>query len=398
MLFTEAGEPGFAYSQRWLQADMTAAAGELDAAAALLDALVSQDGVSEARRARALLLRARTRGGRGEYAEGAADADEATRIHLLAGADDGLVSNVFFLAGALHEDAGAMTDAVARYRVATERREATGAPATDLRFRLGRALLGAGLAEEAIEVLDQVLQEETAAEEPAGSRAITVGLLTRAFEQAGQFGNALGGWEFAAQLHEEAEEPGARAYALKEHGRLLGRFGEIDDAIDSLTQAVELVRGDEEQVGLLADGLHTLAQAHQQRGDLDQVFALLDEAVELGRAHDAAWFVADVLDTRARALAAAERTDEAVATALQAADGFVQAGDETAAGRSEFVAARILVGAGRPADAVALYRAALEHAAGDDALRQTAALELGDVLEGLGRPAEAAEVRAILPA
>jgi cellulose synthase operon protein C len=247
-------------------------------------------------------------------------------------------------------------------------------------------------------VLDQVLQEETAAEEPAGSRAITVGLLTRAFEQAGQFGNALGGWEFVAQLHEEADEPAARAYALKEHGRLLGRFGEIDDAIESLTQAVELVRGDEEQVGLLADGLHTLAQAHQQRGDLDQVFALLDEAVELGRANDAAWFVADVLDTRARALAAAERTDEAVATALQAADGFVQAGDTTSAGRSEFVAARILMGAERPADAVPLYRAALEHAGDDEALRQTAALELGDVLESLGRPAEAAEIRATLPA
>ncbi|WDG17404.1 hypothetical protein [Microbacterium sp. Clip185] len=397
-LFAEAGEPGFAYSQRWLQADMTAAAGDLDAAAELLDALVAQDGISDARRARALLLRARTRGGRGEYALGAADADEATRIHLLAGADDGLVSNAFFLAGALHEDAGAMGEAVSRYRVAAERREATGASATDLRFRLGRALLGAGLGEEAIEVLDQVLQEETAAEEPAGSRAITVGMLTRAFEQAGQFGNAVGGWEFAAQLHEEAEEPAARAYALKEHGRLLGRFGEIDDAIDSLTQAVELVRGDEEQVGLLADGLHTLAQAHQQRGDLEKVFALLDEAVELGRAHDAAWFVADVLDTRARALAAADRTDEAVSTALQAADGFVQAGDPTAAGRSEFVAARILVGAERPADAVALYRAALEHAGDDEALRQTAALELGDVLESLGRPAEAAEIRATLPA
>ncbi|MDR6200610.1 tetratricopeptide (TPR) repeat protein [Microbacterium sp. SORGH_AS428] len=397
-LFAEAGEAGPSHSQRWMQADMTAAAGDLPEAVALLEALLAEDELSEARRARALLLRARTRGGLAEYAAGAADADEATRIHLLAGADDRLVSDVFFLAGALHEDAGAMVEAVSRYRVATERREATGAPATDLRFRLGRALLGAGLSEEAIEVLDQVLQEETAAEEPAGSRAITVGLLTRAFEQAGQFGNALGGWEFVAQLHEEADEPAARAYALKEHGRLLGRFGEIDDAIDSLTQAVEIVRGDDEQVGLLADGLHTLAQAHQQRGDLEKVFALLDEAVELGRANDAAWFVADVLDTRARALAAAERTDEAVATALQAADGFVQAGDATSAGRSEFVAARILMGAARPSDAVALYRAALEHAGDDEALRQTAALELGDVLESLGRPAEAAEVRATLPA
>lgn len=397
-LFAEAGEVGPSHSQRWMQADMTAAAGDLPQAVELLDALIAQDDISDARRARALLLRARTRGALTAYADGAADADEATRIHLLAGADDRLVSDVFFLAGALHEDAGAMGEAVARYRVATERREATGAPATDLRFRLGRALLGAGLGEEAVEVLDQVLQEETAAEEPAGSRAITVGLLTRAFEQAGQFGNALGGWEFAAQLHEEANEPAARAYALKEHGRLLGRFGELDDAIESLTEAVALVRGDEEQVGLLADGLHTLAQAHQQRGDLDQVFTLLDEAVELGRAHDAAWFVADVLDTRARALASVERTDEAVATALQAADGFVQAGDATAAGRSEFIAARILMSAERPADAVALYRAALDHAAGDEALRQTAALELGDVLEALGRLAEAAEVRASLPA
>jgi hypothetical protein len=62
------------------------------------------------------------------------------------------------------------------------------------------------------------------------------------------------------------------------------------------------------------------------------------------------------------------------------------------------LAARVLREAERADDAVALYRAAFEHASDAEPLRQAVALELGDLLEALGRHGEAADVRTVLPA
>jgi tetratricopeptide (TPR) repeat protein len=393
--FLSAGDRVRAAGIQLMLFDARAATGEAEEAAPLLEQLLTDDTLSAGRRARVLVSRARLRGAQQDYPSGAADADEATRLVISLGADDAVVADTFVLAGALHEDAGDPASAAARYRVAAERREATGAAATDIRYRLGRAMLDAGHAHEAIDVLDEVLRAESEADVAPGSRAMTVGLLARAFAEAGDIGSAVGGWEFAAELQEEAGDAPGRAFALVQQGRLLGRFGEVDDAIEALTSAVGLIRGNDDEVGLLADALHTLAQAHQQRGD-DEAFTLIDEALELGRSHDAQWFVADVLDTRARMLGSRGRVDDAVASALQAADGFAEVGDVAAAAGSELVAARILRGADRHDDAVALLTAAREHAAEVDGLRDAIALELGDALEQLGRHAEASEVRATI--
>ncbi|WP_244604337.1 tetratricopeptide repeat protein, partial [Microbacterium oleivorans] len=232
---------------------------------------------------------------------------------------------------ALHEDAGSGALAAGRYRSAVERFESAGAPTADARYRLGRAMITSGMPQEAVDALHEVLQEETAAEVPAGSRAITVGLLARAYEGADDYGNAVGAWGFAADLHEEAGEVDGQAHALVQQGRHLGNFGEFDDAVTAVNTAIGLIRGQEEQVGLQAEALHLLAQAKMQRGDED-AFDVIDEALALGRANEAHWYVADVTDTRARLLAARGRTDEAVATALQAADGFAAAGDAGSGG------------------------------------------------------------------
>ncbi len=180
-----------------------------------------------------------------------------------------------------------------------------------------------------------------------------------------------------------------------QQGRHLGNFGEFDDAVLAFDTAIGLIRDREDQVGVLAEALHLLAQAKMQRGDED-ASDVIDQALALGQANEAHWYVADVLDTRARLLAGRELTEEAVATALQAADGFAEAGDPGSGAGSELLAARLLVGVDRATDAVLLYRSAVDHATegGNDPLRQQAALELGDVYEGLGRHAEAAEIRA----
>ncbi|EZP28023.1 tetratricopeptide repeat protein [Microbacterium oleivorans] len=395
-LFAEAGDATRSQGVRLLEVEAAASASQTDEARALVADLLAEP-ISDGRRARALAARARLHGAAEEFAEGAADADETVRLLLTLGADDLRVGEAFVLAGALHEDAGSGALAAGRYRSAVERFESAGAPTADARYRLGRAMITSGMPQEAVDALHEVLQEETAAEVPAGSRAITVGLLARAYEGADDYGNAVGAWGFAADLHEEAGEVDGQAHALVQQGRHLGNFGEFDDAVTAVDTAIGLIRGQEEQVGLQAEALHLLAQAKMQRGDED-AFDVIDEALALGRANEAHWYVADVTDTRARLLAARGRTDEAVATALQAADGFAAAGDAGSGAGSELLAARLLVGAERSADAVALYRSTLDHAAENEQLRQQAALELGDVYESLGRHAEAAEVRSTLPA
>ncbi len=101
-------------------------------------------------------------------------------------------------------------------------------------------------------------------------------------------------------------------------------------------------------------------------------------------------------DSRARALAELGRVDEAVSAALTAADGFAALGD---VGSPEGQSCSRLVcspATTRAADAVPVYRSAIEHAAGHPPLMQVAALELGNVFEALGRHGEAAEIRAQL--
>ncbi|MFP3787248.1 hypothetical protein, partial [Burkholderia sp. SIMBA_024] len=63
-----------------------------------------------------------------------------------------------------------------------------------------------------------------------------------------------------------------------------------------------------------------------------RAFGLFDEVAALAEEHDAGWLLADVTDSRGRALAELGRVDEAVAAALTAADGFAGLGDSGAAG------------------------------------------------------------------
>ncbi|WP_292683817.1 hypothetical protein [Microbacterium sp. SCN 69-37] len=357
-LFAGAGDTRRAHGMRLLEADALSADEDPTGASGLLDTLLGDPDLEDRRRVRVLATRARLHGVAEAFAAGAAAADEAARVAVSIGVDDAMVSEMFLLAAMLHEDDGQPAGAVSRYRVAAERRDAVGLPSVDVRFRQGRAMLAAGYAAEAVDTLNDVLREASESGVEPGSRALTAVLLAQALHAAEEYGNAVGAWAYAA---------------------------------------VGLVRGNEDEVGLLADGLHVLAQAHQQRGD-EEAVTLIDEALELGRRHEATWFVADVLDTRARLLVGQGRTDAAVATALQAADTFADAGDPASAGASELLAARVLREAERADDAVALYRAAFEHASDADPLRQAVALELGDLLEALGRHGEAADVRTVLPA
>ncbi|MFT4260786.1 tetratricopeptide repeat protein [Microbacterium sp.] len=392
--FAEAEDARLSNTTTLLAISALLSKGDTEAAGELLDRLLGQDDLSDGHRARVLQMRARVRGGAEAYAEGAADADEACRLLAALGATSALAS-AHLLAGALWEDAGDAEKAVTRYRVASRLAAQGGAERDGADFRLARAMLAVGDAAEAAELFGVVLEREEQAEVPAGSRAITASMLARALAMSGEYGQAVGAHGYASELFGEAEAHAEQAMSLLERAKILARFDEHDDAIELLESAVEIVRRDPEAVGTLADVLHNLGQAYGSQQD-ERAFALFDEVAALAEQHEAGWLLADVTDSRARALAALERTDEAVAAALTATDGFAALGDAGAAGGSELFAARVLVGADRGADAVPLYRAAIDHGAENPPLRQVAALELGDVFESLGRHGEAAEVRALI--
>ncbi|WP_194765227.1 hypothetical protein [Microbacterium sp. UFMG61] len=368
--------------------------GDIEAASALLDRLLAQDDLSVGHRAQALQTRARVRGGTEAFADGAADADEACRLLAGLGATKALAS-AHLLAGALWEDAGDPEKAVTRYRVTSRLVAQEGGDLTGADFRLARAMLAAGDAHEAAELFGQVLEREEQAEVSAASRGMTASLLARALASSGEFGQAVGAFGYAAELFGEAEEHADHAVALTERARILARFDENDDAIESLEAASDIARKAPEAVGALVDVLHNLGQAYGARQD-ERAFALFDEVAALAQEHEAGWLLAEVTDSRGRAFAEFGRTDEAVAAALTAADGFAALGDAGSAGGSELFAARLLAGGERAGDAVPIYRSAIDHAEAHPPLRQVSALELGDVLEGLGRHVEAAEVRALL--
>ena len=390
-LFAEAGDARLGHGAEIGAAMALLRAERVDEALARIDALLADPAITRGVRARMLEMRARVHGGRGAFTEGAADADEAGRILAELGSMSRF-AGAQMLAGALWEDAEEPERALARYRVGARLLEQHGGDVAGAKYRVARSMLNSGAVEEAAELFGEVLQLEEADEVPAGSRAMTALMLARALRAAGEGGQAYGAFGYAAELFGEAENPADQALALMNRAQILAQYDEREQAIETLEEAAALVRTAEDAPAAVVEVLHNLGQSYGAQQD-PRAFALFDEVEAVARANDADWVVADVTDSRARALLSAERVDEGVAAALTASDAFAAVGDAQSAGGSALLAARALNGGGRSADAVAAYRAVLDQAADIPPLRQIAALELGDVLQGLGRDAEAAEVR-----
>jgi hypothetical protein len=390
-LFAEAGDSRMGYGAEFAAIMALLRADRTEDALARIERLLADPGARRGVRARILELRARIRGGRGDFAAGAADADEASRLLAELGAREPL-ANAQMLAGALWEDAEGPEQALTRYRAGARLVEQVGGDVPGAKYRVARTMLSSGAADEAAELFGEVLELEERTDVPAGSRAMTALMLARAFRAAGEGGQAYGAFGYAAELFGEAGNPADQALALMNRAQILAQYEEPEQALETLEEAAQIVRTAEDAPAAVVEVLHNLGQSYGAQRD-PRAFALFDEVEAIARDNDAAWVVADVTDSRARALLSADRVDEGVSAALTASDGFAAVGDAQSAGGSALLAARALNGAGRHADAVAAYRAVLDQAEQIPPLRQIAALELGDVLQGLGRDSEAAEVR-----
>ena len=100
------------------------------------------------------------RGGQERFLDGVADADELCRILVELDARS-VLAGAYVLAAALNEDAGAPGEAVARYRFAERAATENGDSVTAVQYRLARALLASGSADEAAELLVNVYSDGT---------------------------------------------------------------------------------------------------------------------------------------------------------------------------------------------------------------------------------------------
>ncbi|WP_394162003.1 hypothetical protein [Galactobacter valiniphilus] len=303
-----------------------------------------------------------------------------------------------------HEEAAATLELLSDALVQLGR-----APEAGFMIGRGRSLLRAGQVQAALEVLGDATMVARDAEHPnPAEQAAADHWYGEAAEAAEYFGTALEVWERALETGERAlaEAPGAetsRAAALEgtQAGRSLvmlsGRAEHADDVQAYGPRVVALARRlRDTEHGLLPLTLQAVGRAMAQVGD-EAGLELLQEAEDLGRADGAAWFSADALDARGRALLGLGRVDEALPALLRAADEYGEAGDPQNAALAEYAVARVLSDLERPDEALSVFESALdrvEDTAGD--LRNGVAGAYGDLLAAQGRTAEAARVRGLI--
>jgi tetratricopeptide (TPR) repeat protein len=370
-----------------------ARADELGEAVATIDRLLELP-LDRAFRAAAQHLLAQLAGAEGEIEPGLTAADAALALWTRLGHRSGMVDSAVLSASLLRE-AGRLDEAVTRWRLAVREAELAERPDVDgLRYGLGRLLVQAGQADAAAEVLGDVYSAEVDSAAKPGARAETLFWLGQAHRQGGDGASAYDAWGHAIELYTEAGDPiGATQAGIALGGLLLSYDDE--ESVRVFEAALASARSAGDDLQLLVEALHSLGRARCRFGD-DAGLRELDEVLAIARSEEAQWLVADVTDSRARALQQLDRLAEAVPVALSAADGYAASGDDVAAGLAELLAARMLVSLQNAEAAVAIYRGALERLAEVPQARVAAALELGDVLEQLGRHAEAAEVRATI--
>ncbi|MFB6610748.1 hypothetical protein ACFCVO_10535 [Agromyces sp. NPDC056379] len=391
-----APDPSLAGAAFQLAAFLAAQDGDASSALSLLDRAVAAE-PTRVRRAESHRLRARLLAGGADLEAALAAAESALEFDLAADARMRVVEDCQ-LSAAILDDLARPDDAVARLRLAVQHAELAESPGlVGVRYGLGRQLLRAGRSGEAVEVLQEVFEAEDAAGAPPAARAETLHLLGTAFRGDEEFAAASAAWHAAADLFEEAEAwPGAVAVLL-DLGRLFAGLGYAEEAIDVLERAVADARRDPETVASLADALHLLGQVSLEHGEPSGL-ERLDEVASLAREHGADWLLADVVDSRARGLAALSRPEEAVSTALTAAELFEAAGAPRPAGGSMLFAGRVLQSEGRHDEALVLIGQAIERFDGQADAVSIGRIALADSLEALGRLAEAAEARRLAEA
>jgi|GEM_PF-707173 len=273
----------------------------------------------------------------------------------------------------------------------------------------GRSLLRAGRAQEALEVLGDagILARDAEEAEPALLAAVEH-WYGEAAEAEEYFGTAMESWARSLATGEEALRNAPEDYrslaaaaeasqAARSIVMLAGRAGHEEEVHEFADRAVAIARAvADHEPGALPLTLQATGRALAQVGD-EAGLELLAEAEQIGRADGAAWFAADVLDTRGRALLGLGRAEEGIPALLRAADEYAGEGDAQNAALGEYAVGRVLAELDRAEEALPVLAGALERVKETPGeIRSAVAAAYGDLLEAVGRRDEAEAVRALI--
>lgn len=319
----------------------------------------------------------------------------ALELMQRAGLRRGAASAAALVARVLGAEATPVRSALLAWEIASVNAERAEAPeAATLTYWWGHQLIMHGRAEEAVDVLEPVVtRARTAGSAPDEARALVD--LGHARHELDQTEPALAAWERAADLFESCDRADDAARTLLAAGALLNRRDDAQRprAQGMFERAVHLARTvRDEDPTVLPIALHSLGYVTCELGDPSGL-GLLDEALALVRESAARWQEADYLDTRARSLWALRRGDEAVSTALQAADLFVDADDPGGARQAELFAAFVTAEDGAPDTGVTLFSLLADDEQAPHLVRLAALTGLEQCHERLGDTAAAERVR-----
>lgn len=322
----------------------------------------------------------------------------ALELMQRAGLRRGASSAAALVARVLSASAVPERSALLAWQIAAVNAEKAEAPeAATLTYWWGHQLIMHGRAEEAVDVLEPVVRRSRHAGSAADEARALVDL-GHARHELDRTEPALEAWERAADLFAECGREDDAARTLLAAGALLNRQDDTQRprAQAMFERAVAMARRvQSEDPTVLPVALHSLGYVTCELGDPSGL-AMLDEALALVRESAARWQEADYLDTRARSLWALRRGDEAVSTALQAADLFVDADDPGGARQAELFAAFVAAEDGAPDTGVTLFSLLADDERAPHLVRLAALTGLEQCHERLGDTASAARVRARL--
>ena len=329
-------------------------------------------------------------------AEAAADAITAVELYAACGVRKGAASAAALLAG-ITSGTDQDETAVLAWRVAVQQAElGEFAESRMLSLALGQQLLEMDHHAEAEKVLDALSLRLTGADSDHSTRGRALMGLGHAVTQQKRPLEAMAHWNEAAKQFLAAQEVDEAARAHLAAGALAASLDRVEAARTHYEQGLKLAdQGEETDPLMLLQALHSLGHLlcrHEEEAGLQY----LDRAMQIVAEHGTDWQRADITDTKARSLTALGRGTEAVAAALEAADGFAASGDEEAAADAEIFAATVLLQMNQAQEAEALFRMAADEREISDPLLVTSLEGRVEALREMGRDDDAALVGAEL--
>ncbi|GHD81145.1 hypothetical protein CLV85_0425 [Salinibacterium amurskyense] len=302
--------------------------------------------------------------------------------------------NTTLLGGRLAVDARERAVALGRFRDAVTLADQLDIDNSEARKAVANTLVATDNHTEAIGMLTEVYNHETATGAPPEVRAESLDFMAHSLAATEQPDAAIEVWAMASNLYTEARALDDLARANYNAAALQTQRDNHEAARELLMVAAAAVRESEGDGALYVGVLHSLGMTQARVGDRTALATFDEIATETSR-NNAMRLWATALDGKARALHILGETPDAIEHAAKAAAALRSAGDPREALTIERFAAELLAEQGRTKDAIKLLKTVVKNARGDAEMLAGANRELADCYDALGKKRRATGTRSL---